>query len=381
MTKPLRVVVVVGTRPEAIKLAPVIRRLRSEPQRFEVVVCATAQHREMLDQVLDLFEIRTDVDLDLMREDQTPNELAARAFALLDRVLADHPADWLLVQGDTTTALCAAVAAFHRRVRVGHVEAGLRTGDLHQPFPEEMNRRVVDLVADAYFVPTERAAAALRAEHVPAARIHRTGNTVVDALLQIAGIEGAVPEEDLVLVTAHRRESFGAPLAAVVSAVGRLARAFPGFRFVHVAHPNPNVRAALSGYRGVDNVELVEPLDYRALLSLMRRSRLILTDSGGIQEEAPTFGKPVLVLRRKTERPEGIDAGLARLVGTDEELIVQEADRVLRGTSDLARGARAVNPYGDGRASERIAAALDDSPYEPFEPVSTGAAVVQPRTR
>jgi len=244
-----------------------------------------------------------------------------------------------------------------------------------------MNRRVVDLVADAYFVPTERAAAALRAEHVPASRIHRTGNTVVDALLQIAGIEGAVPDEDLVLVTAHRRESFGAPLAAVVSAVGRLARAFPGFRFVHVSHPNPNVRAALSGYRGLDNVELVEPLDYRALVSLLRRSRLILTDSGGIQEEAPTFGKPVLVLRRKTERPEGIDAGLARLVGTDEERIVQEAERVLTGTSDLARGARVANPYGDGRASERIAAALDDSPYEPFEPVLAGAAVVQPRTR
>jgi UDP-N-acetylglucosamine 2-epimerase len=373
-----KILIVVGTRPEAVKLAPVIRRLRGEPARFDTFVCATAQHREMLDQVLDQFDIAPDLDLDLMRAEQTPNELASRAFATLDTVLADHPADWLLVQGDTTTAMCAAVVAFHRRVRVGHVEAGLRTGDLHQPFPEEMNRRVVDLVADAHFVPTERAAAALRAEHVPEDRIHRTGNTVVDALLQVADEQGDVAAEDLVLVTAHRRESFGAPLAAIVSAVMRLARTFPGHRFVHVVHPNPNVKAAMSGYRSLPNVELVEPLDYRSLVRSLRRARLILTDSGGIQEEAPTFGKPVLVLRRKTERPEAIAAGFARLVGTDEDRIVEESERVLRGTSDLARGPGGSNPYGDGRASARIAAILDDSPYEPFEPASTGASVVAP---
>jgi UDP-N-acetylglucosamine 2-epimerase len=373
-----RILIVVGTRPEAVKLAPVIRRLREEPARFDTFVCATAQHREMLDQVLDQFDIAPDLDLDLMRADQALNEVASRAFAALDAVVMNHPADWLLVQGDTTTAMCAAVAAFHRHVRVGHVEAGLRTGDLHQPFPEEMNRRVVDLVADAHFVPTERAAAALRAEHVPEDRIHRTGNTVVDALLQVAEKQGDVAAEDLVLVTAHRRESFGAPLAAIVSAVTRLARAFPRHRFVHVVHPNPNVKAAMSGYRGLPNVELVEPLDYRSLVLSVRRSRLILTDSGGIQEEAPTFGKPVLVLRRKTERPEGIAAGFARLVGTDEDRIVEESERVLRGTSDLARGPGGSNPYGDGRASGRIAAILDDSPYEPFEPASTGAAVVAP---
>jgi UDP-N-acetylglucosamine 2-epimerase (non-hydrolysing) len=373
-----RILIVVGTRPEAVKLAPVICRLRGEPARFDTFVCATAQHREMLDQVLDQFDIAPDLDLDLMRADQALNEVASRAFAALDAVVMDHPADWLLVQGDTTTAMCAAVAAFHRHVRVGHVEAGLRTGDLHQPFPEEMNRRVVDLVADAHFVPTERAAAALRAEHVPEDRIHRTGNTVVDALLQVAEKQGDVAAEDLVLVTAHRRESFGAPLAAIVSAVTRLARAFPTHRFVHVVHPNPNVKAAMSGYRGLPNVELVEPLDYRSLVLSVRRSRLILTDSGGIQEEAPTFGKPVLVLRRKTERPEGIAAGFARLVGTDEDRIVEESERVLRGTSDLARGPGGSNPYGDGRASGRIAAILDDSPYEPFEPASTGAAVVAP---
>ncbi len=376
MTSPRRILVVVGTRPEAVKLAPVIRRLRREPARFETVVCATAQHREMLDSVLSLFEIEPDVDLDLMRPDQAPNEVASRAFAALDRVLVERPADWLLVQGDTTTAMCAAVAAFHRRLRVGHVEAGLRSGDLLEPFPEEMNRRVVDVVADACFAPTARAAEALLSEHVPAERIHRTGNTVVDALLQIAEREGELPEEDLVLVTAHRRESFGAPLAAVVKAVTRLARRFPGFRFVHVGHPNPNVRAALDGYAGLPNVELALPLDYRSLVRLLKRCRLILTDSGGIQEEAPTFGKPVLVLRNKTERPEGIEAGLARLVGTDEERIVEEAVRVLSGGSDLPRGAAHANPYGDGHASDRIAAVLSGLPYEPFRPAPARVAVV-----
>jgi UDP-N-acetylglucosamine 2-epimerase (non-hydrolysing) len=378
MRSPRRILIVVGTRPEAVKLAPVIRRLRREPGRFETIVCATAQHREMLDQVLELFEIAPDIDLDLMRDDQASNELASRVFAALDSVLVDRAPDWLLVQGDTTTAMCAAVAAFHRRVRVGHVEAGLRTGDLREPFPEEMNRRVVDMVADAYFVPTARAAAALQLELVPEERIHRTGNTVVDALLQIAEKQGEIEPEDLVLVTAHRRESFGEGLAAIVAAVARLARVFPSFRFVHVVHPNPNVRAAMSGYRGLPNVELVEPLDYGSLVSLMRMSRLILTDSGGIQEEAPTFGRPVLVLRRKTERPEGIEAGLARLVGTDQDRIVAEAELVLSGRSDLARAAPGANPYGDGRASDRIAAALNESPYEPFEPVLSGTTVVQP---
>lgn len=379
MRSALRILAVVGTRPEAVKLAPVIRRLRQEPARFETFVCATAQHRELLDSVLELFEIVPDIDLDLMRDDQASNELASRVFAALDSVLVERSPDWLLVQGDTTTAMCAAVAAFHRRVQVGHVEAGLRTGDLREPFPEEMNRRVVDMVADAYFVPTARAAAALRRELVSQERIHLTGNTVVDALIQIAAKQGKIEPEDLVLVTAHRRESFGEGLAAIVAAVARLASRFPRFRFVHVVHPNPNVRAAMSGYRGLPNVELVEPLDYASLVSLMRRSRLILTDSGGIQEEAPTFGRPVLVLRRKTERPEGIEAGLARLVGTDGDRIVAEAELVLSGRSDLARGARGTNPYGDGRASDRIAAALDGSPYEPFEPALSGAAVVQPR--
>jgi UDP-N-acetylglucosamine 2-epimerase (non-hydrolysing) len=362
----MKLLVVVGTRPEAIKMAPVIRALQREPGA-RVVVCATAQHREMLDQALAPFGIAPDIDLDLMRPDQTPNALTARVFAAMDPVLEREAPDWLLVQGDTTTAMASAIAAFHRRVRVGHVEAGLRTGDFQHPFPEEMNRRVVDLVSDANFVPTRRAARALASEGVPAAKIHLTGNTVVDALAEIAGRDGDCAEEDLVLITAHRRESFGQPLERVVRAIGRLAGRFPATRFVHVTHPNPNVKAVVQRNAGLPNVTLVEPLDYLELVRVMRRARLILTDSGGIQEEAPTFGKPVLVLREKTERPEGVEAGLARLVGTDEERIVSEAAALL---SDGAarRQMSGANPYGDGRAAERIAAILAGRPFEPFDP-------------
>jgi UDP-N-acetylglucosamine 2-epimerase (non-hydrolysing) len=332
-----------------------------------VVLCATAQHREMLDQVFALFGLTPDIDLDLMRPDQTPSALAARVFSGLDEVLARQKPDWLLVQGDTTTAMAAALAAFHRHVRVGHVEAGLRTGDFQHPFPEEMNRRVVDLVSQANFVPTRRAARALSSEDVPPERIYLTGNTVVDALQEIAGREGDLPEEDLVLITAHRRESFGEPLERVVRAIGRLAGRFPATRFVHVIHPNPNVKSVVRRNEALPNVTLVEPLDYLALVRLMRRARLILTDSGGIQEEAPTFGKPVLVLREKTERPEGVEAGLALLVGTDEERIVGEAATLL---SDGAarRKMSGSNPYGDGRAADRIAAILMGRSFEPFAP-------------
>jgi UDP-N-acetylglucosamine 2-epimerase (non-hydrolysing) len=362
----MKLLVVVGTRPEAIKMAPVIRRLRREASA-QVVVCATAQHREMLDQVFSLFGISPEIDLDLMRPDQTPNALAARVLSGLDDVLARETPDWLLVQGDTTTAMASALAAFHRRVRVGHVEAGLRTGDFQHPFPEEMNRRVVDLVSAANFVPTRRAQRALEGEEVPAEKIFLTGNTVVDALQEIASREGDVGEEDLVLITAHRRESFGEPLRRVVTAIGRLAGRFPRTRFVHVVHPNPNVRNVVYENAKLANVTLVEPLDYLALVRLMRRSRLILTDSGGIQEEAPTFGKPVLVLREKTERPEGVEAGLARLVGTDEERIVGEAGALLEDGAARRRMSGA-NPYGDGHAADRIAAILMGRPFQPFAP-------------
>jgi UDP-N-acetylglucosamine 2-epimerase len=379
MTRATRLFVIVGTRPEAIKMAPVIQRLRRESDRFDVTLCATAQHREMLDQVLDLFGLKPDVDLDLMRHDQSANELAARIFATLDPLLAERRPDWLLVQGDTTTAMCASLAAFHRRIPVGHVEAGLRTGDLDRPFPEEMNRRVIDVVSRAYFAPTERAAAALRAEGAPPETVYLTGNTVVDALQQLAARDGPAPEEDLVLVTAHRRESFGEPLDRILSAVARLAGAFPGTRFLHVAHPNPSVASAMRRGAAPPNVERVEPLDYRGLLKVLRRCRLVLTDSGGIQEEAPTFGKPVLVLREKTERPEGVEAGIARLVGTDEEAIVREASRLL--SDEPARRAMVAtrNPYGDGKAAERIADVLAGRPFRPFEPPGASGNPTVPR--
>lgn len=356
-----------GTRPEAIKMVPVISRLKREPRLFDVTFCVTAQHRGLLDQVLEIFGIVPDLDLDLMRPAQTLNELASRIFAEADRVLATLEPDWLLVQGDTTTALCCAMAAFHRRIPVGHVEAGLRTGDFAAPFPEEMNRRVVDLFADAAFAPTRRAADVLAREGLRAEKIHLTGNTVVDALLEIAAREGPAPEEDMVLITAHRRESFGEPLERVVRAIARLARAFPSTKFVHVVHPNPNVLSVVRRNEGLTNVELLEPLDYLSLVRYLRRCRFALTDSGGIQEEAPTFGKPTLVLRDKTERPEGVEAGISILVGTDEEKIFAEASRLLGAEGPGTKLAEGANPYGDGRAADRIADALAGRPYAPFE--------------
>ena len=362
----MKVLVVIGTRPEAIKMAPVISRLREEPGTFSVELCATAQHRQMLDQVLALFDLAPDIDLDVMRPDQTPNDVAMRLFGALDPVLADRRPDWVLIQGDTTTAMCTALAAFHRGVRVGHVEAGLRTGDLKQPFPEEMNRRVTDLVCDAYFAPTARAVAALAREGVSSEKVFLTGNTVVDALLSMARRGGPVEEENLVLVTAHRRESFGEPLRRIVGAVARLAREFPATRFVHVLHPNPNVLAAVEENRGIRNVELVQPLDYATFVRLLRSARLILTDSGGIQEEAPTFGKPVLVMREKTERPEAVEAGAARLVGADPERIFAEVSRLLTDEASRRAMRSAGNPYGDGRAADRIARVLAAGSCEPF---------------
>jgi len=369
-----RVLVVVGTRPEAIKLAPLVLRLQAEPESFEVTVCATGQHREMLDAMLATFGIEPQVDLDLMRPGQSPNAVAQGIFGGLDPLLAETSPHWLVVQGDTTTAMAAALAAFHRRVPVAHVEAGLRTGDLQAPFPEEMNRRVVDLVADALFAPTARSAAALRAEGVPAKRIHVTGNTVVDALHWIAARQGAVDEDGrLVLLTAHRRESFGEPLRRVFSAVARLADRFPDLRFVFPVHPNPRVRDAASVLAGRRNVDLVEPASYEQLVAWLRACRLVLTDSGGIQEEAPAFGKPTLVLRETTERPEGVEAGVAVLVGTDEERIVAEATRLLSDDEAYAAVARRANPYGDGRAAERIAAVLAGRPSEDLSAFGTGS--------
>jgi UDP-N-acetylglucosamine 2-epimerase (non-hydrolysing) len=357
--RPLRTMVLYGTRPEIIKMAPVVRQLRRFPDRFTPVLCTTAQHRQMLDQMAEIFALRPDFDCDLMRQDQGLNDLSSRAFAELDQILASQTPELLLVQGDTTTAMVGSLAAFHRRVPVGHVEAGLRTGDLERPFPEEANRRIIDLVAELCFAPTARAAELLRAEGVPADRIFVTGNTVVDALQWVSSLLPEEPARDEVLVTAHRRESFGAPLREIFAAVRELARSFPGVRWVFPVHRNRSVRRpAHEILAGLPNVELHEPFDYPELVRRLRTARFVLTDSGGIQEEAPTFGKPVLVLRETTERPEGVRAGVARLVGCDRGRIVAEATRLLTDPEAYAAMATAINPYGDGQAAERIAAIL-----------------------
>ena len=355
----LKILVLYGTRPEAIKMAPVIQALRRRRDRFAVTVCTTAQHREMLDQVQDLFDVRADIDLDLMRPDQSLNTLASQAFAALGPVLARLSPDWVLVQGDTTTAMAGAFAAFHRGVRVGHVEAGLRTGDLRHPFPEEANRRAIDVVAEALFAPTERACAALRAEGVREERIFLTGNTVVDALQHIARRLPEGEKADEVLVTVHRRESFGEPLTGIFAALRELAESFPAVRWVFPVHRNPNVREpARRLLSGLPNFELHEPFDYLELLRRLRGARLAVTDSGGLQEEAPTFGTPVVVLRETTERPEGVEAGNALLAGTDRRRIVAEVARLLRDEPARRRMVAVANPYGDGHAAERIAAVL-----------------------
>jgi len=366
----VRILSIIGTRPEAIKMAPVIRELGRAAPGVESVVCVTGQHRQMLDQVLALFGIRPEFDLDLMRPDQTLSAMTARLFEGLGRVVDEARPDWVLAQGDTTTVMAAALTAYYHRARFGHVEAGLRTGDKNAPFPEEMNRVIADAAADLFFAPTECARRALLAEGRPEADIFLTGNTVVDALLEIARREydwSAGPlrdlpaEKNLVLITAHRRESFGRPFRQICGAIRQLARTFEGdgVHFVYPAHLNPNVRGPVGDMlTGLPTLSVLGPLDYLSMVHLMKRSRLILTDSGGLQEEAPSFGVPVLVMREKVERPEGVTAGVARLVGTDPQRIVAEATRLLRDPAAHAAMARGGNPYGDGLASQRIVSAL-----------------------
>jgi UDP-N-acetylglucosamine 2-epimerase (non-hydrolysing) len=365
----LKLLFVVGTRPEAIKLAPVILRTRQEPEIFETEVCATAQHRELMDSALQLFGIRPEIDLDLMKAGQTPSSVASRVLSAFDEILAARTPDWLVVQGDTTTVMAASLAAFHRGIPVAHVEAGLRTNDLANPFPEEMNRRVTDLVSRLHFAPTPRSAEALKREGCEPSGVHVTGNTVVDALHWLsANVSLPSLRGEVVLITSHRRESFGEPMASSFRAIARLADRFPEIRFLFPVHPNPSVREAAKILEGHSNIELHPPVDYARLIGWMRSARLILTDSGGIQEEAPAFGKPTLVLRETTERPEGIESGVAKLVGTDEETIFREAERLLTDESAYATMARMSNPYGDGKASERIAAIFAGRPAGAFEP-------------
>lgn len=362
-----RISLVFGTRPEAIKMAPVILALR-EAGDLEPHICVTAQHREMLDQVLEVFGIVPDADLDLMRPDQTLAGLTGRAVSGVDEYLADAQPDLVLVQGDTTTVFCAALAAFYRNIPVGHVEAGLRTWNTRSPFPEEVNRVLTSRITDLHFAPTTTSRDNLLKEGVDSARIHVTGNTVIDALLiareRVLAAPPAVPGLDeglvggdrpLVLITGHRRENFGEGFRSFCRAIARLAARFDDHTFVYPVHLNPNVQAPVHELLAdLANVQLIAPLPYLPFIRMLDRATLILTDSGGVQEEAPSLGKPVLVTRDTTERPEAVIAGTVKLVGTDEERIVAEATELLENPAAYEAMARAMNPYGDGLAAGRI---------------------------
>ncbi len=372
MAHKIRVLSVFGTRPEAVKMAPVIQALERESE-VESRVCVTAQHRQMLDQVLDLFQIKPDYDLNLMRPNQSLAGLTAEVMENLDPVLADEHPDWVLVQGDTTTVMTAALAAFYRGIRVGHVEAGLRTGDKRQPFPEEINRRIAGTIADLHFAPTDLARQNLLHEGIDDRIIRVTGNTEIDAQLKV--LEMPVPEQvhrwleewqireggnRLALVTAHRRENFGKPIEDICSALKRLVEDYAGnLHLVYPVHFNPNIQEPVHSILGnVPNIHLLDPLDYLPMVHMLKAATIVLTDSGGIQEEAPGLGKPTLVLREKTERPEGVAAGVLKLVGTDPERILAEAHRLLDDKTEYNKMAHAANPFGDGHAAERIVKAL-----------------------
>lgn len=358
-----KIMCVVGTRPEAIKMAPVILALQAEPWA-KVSVLATAQHRQMLDQVLQFFGITPDHDLNVMRPNQNLTELTARLLVGAGEVLDREKPDVVLVQGDTTTVMAVAMAAFYRQIPLGHVEAGLRTGDIFNPFPEEANRLIAGHLARWHFAPTEGSRNNLLKENIDPAKIEVTGNTVIDALLATADrdLELGValpPYERLVLITSHRRENFGQPFRNISRAIRHLAEGNPDTCFLYPVHPNPNVKdVAEEVLAGLENVVLCAPLDYAPFVMAMKKAHLIISDSGGVQEEAPALGKPVLVLRRETERPEAVAEGVVKLVGTDFEAIVTEAQRLLDDPAAYRAMARGISPYGDGKASQRIATRL-----------------------
>ena len=363
-----KILTVFGTRPEAIKLFPLIHTLQGDP-RFDSRICVSAQHRSMLDQVLAIAGIAPDHDLDLMRPGQSLDTLTASALTGIGKVLDEEAPDWVVVQGDTTTVMAGAIAAYYRKIPVCHVEAGLRSGDIHHPWPEEVNRRVVGTFAALHCAPTETAAKALLAENTDPATVHVTGNTVIDALHWVtariaeepslasglADIEARFAGRRIIGMTSHRRENFGAGMEGIAEAVKRIA-AREDVAIVFPVHLNPNVRAVMNAQlAGLDNVALIEPLDYPHFARLLDISYLMLTDSGGVQEEAPALGKPVLVMRETTERPEGVAAGTAKLVGTDADTIVREVETLLDDEAAYAAMARAHNPFGDGRSAARIA--------------------------
>ena len=375
----MKVLTVFGTRPEAIKMAPLVQALAQDPA-FESRLCVTAQHREMLDQVLRLFRLQPDYDLNIMRPEQGLTEITCRILEGMKTVLLDFKPDIVLVHGDTTTTLAASLAAFYQQIPVGHVEAGLRTGDLASPWPEEGNRKLTGHLARLHFTPTARSRQNLLQENLPDARIIVTGNTVIDALLWVrdrvlddtslnaelaARYPFLDPAKKLVLVTGHRRESFGGGFERICSALAQIARQHPEAQIVYPVHLNPNVSEPVNRIlSGIENIILVEPQEYLPFVWLMNRAWLILTDSGGIQEEAPSLGKPVLVMRDTTERPEAVDAGTVRLVGTDIVRIVASVDELLRDDEAWQAMSHAHNPYGDGKACGRILQALKDNRAE-----------------
>lgn len=364
-----RVFILLGTRPEAIKLAPVILTLQGRPQDFEVIVCSTGQHREMLKQTLDVFGIKPDIDLNLMTPGQTLAGVTSLAISAIDKTLEEQKPDVILVQGDTTSAMCGALAGFYQKIPVGHVEAGLRTGNIYSPFPEEVNRKIIGRIASMHFAPTELSAQNLIDEQTSKDSVYITGNTVVDALQWMRDrlptqapeeiqttVSSTLSDHRLLLVTGHRRESFGDGMASICRALRALADQYTDTVIVYPVHLNPQVqqpvRSILSDH---PRIHLLPPVSYPTLLWLMNQAHLILSDSGGIQEEAPSFGKPLLVLRDTTERPEVVSAGCAKLVGTDESVIMAEASRLLSDVESYSAMAGRKNPFGDGTASQRIA--------------------------
>lgn len=365
----LKVMAVFGTRPEAIKMAPVVLELKKHPEEIETIVAVTAQHREMLDQVLGLFDIVPDYDLDIMAKGQTLFDITSKAMNGLNQVLAEAKPDIILVHGDTTTTFAGALAAFYHQVKVGHVEAGLRTHNKYSPYPEEMNRKLTGAIADLHFAPTSTAEANLAQENITGTNVFVTGNTVIDALLKTVNKEYVFDHPVLqnidyegrkvILVTTHRRENLGEPMRHVYQALARLVKDFSDVEIVFPMHKNPLVREVVAEeLGGIERVHLIDPLDYEPFANLLARSYLILTDSGGIQEEAPALGKPVLVLRDTTERPEAIAAGTVKLIGTDQERVYSEAHLLLSNREAYLSMAEACNPYGDGLASERIVQAI-----------------------
>lgn len=364
------ILLVFGTRPEVIKMAPVVKEFRKYPKYFNTKVCVTGQHRQMIDPLLKLFDIQVDYDLNIMQQNQGLEHITTKVLFEVGKIIEADKTDWVIVQGDTTTAMAAGLAAFYKKVNVGHVEAGLRTWDKNHPYPEEVNRRIIDSFADLYFAHTPLARKNLINEGVPLAKIAVTGNTVIDALLESSRkkftFEGTAlaslekEKRKIILMTAHRRENTGEPILNICRAVREIAtRHAKDVLFVYPVHLNPNILKPVHAVlAGVDNVILTEPMEYLPLVHLMKKSYFVLTDSGGLQEEAPTFGKPVLVLRETTERPEGVKAGCVKVIGTDTQMIIRSVEALLTNKKIYSRMAKAKNPYGDGTASKKIVACL-----------------------